>query len=185
MTFSGCPLNVLFVGRVEESKGVFDILNMAEQLPLVQFALCGEGQALPEVIRQISVRNLSNVKAYGKLARPRLLERYLQAHLVIVPTRSSFAEGFAMVVAEAILQLRPVITNRVVPAAEVFSDAVICVEPDRVEGYIDAIRRLTADEYYRLVDSARALREIILDDSNSFLSALKTQFSAFSCESGA
>jgi glycosyltransferase involved in cell wall biosynthesis len=178
--FSCSPLSVLFAGRIEENKGVFDILKMAEKLPQVEFALCGDGQALPEVIRQIDCRRLSNVKTYGKLNRPNLLERYLQAHLVIVPTRSNFAEGFAMVVAEAILQLRPVITSRVVPAAEVFRDAVIWVEPDHVDGYIHAIRRLTSDEYYRLVERARALRAFILDDSASFLSALRSQSMAFS-----
>jgi len=46
---------------------------MAENLPLVEFALCGDGQALPEVIRQIDSRRLSNVKTYGKLNRPNLL----------------------------------------------------------------------------------------------------------------
>jgi glycogen(starch) synthase len=178
--FSCSPIKVLFAGRVEESKGVFDILKMAEQLPQVEFALCGDGQALPEVVRQIDSRRLSNVKTYGKLNRPNLLERYLQAHLVIVPTRSNFAEGFAMVVAEAILLLRPVITSRVVPAAEVFRDAVIWVEPDHVDGYIDAIRRLTPEEYYRLVERARALRAFILDDSASFFAALRSQSLAFS-----
>ena len=85
-----------------------------------------------------------------------------------------------MVVAEAILQLRPVITNRIVPAAEVFQDAVIWVEPDHVDGYVDAIRGLTSDEYYLLVERARALRAFILDGSASFLAALCSQFSAFS-----
>jgi len=164
----------MFAGRIEENKGVFDILDMAEALPTVEFSLCGDGQALPDITRQIGARTLRNVKTFGKLNRPQLLERYLDAHLVIVPTRSNFTEGFAMVVAEAILLLRPVITSRVVPAAEVLPGAVICVDTDRVQGYIDAIQGLNAETYSRLVDNARALRPFILDDSTSFLAALRS-----------
>jgi len=40
----------LFAGRIEESKGVFDILKRLKNLPLVEFALCGDGQALPRLI---------------------------------------------------------------------------------------------------------------------------------------
>jgi glycogen synthase len=172
--FTSAPLRVMFAGRIEEEKGVFDILDMAEALPAVEFSLCGDGQALPEIRRQIGARALRNVKTFGKLNRPQLLERYLDAHLVIVPTRSIFPEGFAMVVAEAILLLRPVITSPVVPAAEVFPGAVICVDTDRVQGYIDAIQGLNAETYSRLVDNARALRPFILDDSTSFLAALRS-----------
>jgi glycosyltransferase involved in cell wall biosynthesis len=172
--FASPPLRVIFAGRIEQNKGVFDILDMAEALPAVEFSLCGDGQALPDIRRQIDARALSNVKTFGKLNRPQLLERYLDSHLVIVPTRSNFTEGFAMVVAEAILLLRPVITSPVVPAAEVLPGAVICVETDRVQGYIDAIRSLNAETYSRLVDNARALRPFILDDSTSFLAALRS-----------
>ncbi len=168
------PLRVMFAGRIEENKGVYDILAMAEALPAVEFSLCGDGQALPDIERQIGARSLRNVKTFGKLARPELLERYLDAHLVIVPTRSTFTEGFAMVVAEAILMLRPVLTSAVVPAAEVLPGAVICVDTDRVQGYIDALKGLNAASYSRLIDNARTLRPFILDDSTSFLAALKS-----------
>jgi glycosyltransferase involved in cell wall biosynthesis len=173
-TFTSTPLRVMFAGRIEENKGVYDILAMAEALPAVEFSLCGDGQALPDIERQIGARALRNVKTFGKLDRPELLEHYLDAHLVIVPTRSTFTEGFAMVVAEAILMLRPVITSAVVPAAEVLPGAVICVDTDRVQGYIDALKGLNAASYSRLVDNARALRPFILDDSTSFLAALKS-----------
>ncbi len=164
----------MFAGRIEEDKGVFDILEMAHRLPNVLFSLCGDGNQLPEIRRQVAMRGLGNVSAYGKLDRPALIERYLAAHVVIVPTTSRFCEGYAMVVAEAILLLRPVITNPVVPAAEMLPAAVVSVDTDDTAGYVRAIERLRCekDEYTRLVQGARKLRASILDDSTSFLQEL-------------
>ena len=167
------PFQVLFAGRIEEDKGVFDILEMASRLPNTRFSLCGDGHQLSEVRRQVAVRGLGNVTLHGKLERPALISQYLAAHVVIVPTTSRFGEGFAMVVAEAILLLRPVITNPVVPAAEVLRSAVVTVATDDIAGYVREIERLQAkDDYARLVAAARALRSFILDDSTSFLEAL-------------
>jgi glycosyltransferase involved in cell wall biosynthesis len=175
------PFRVLFVGRIDETKGVFDLLEMASQLPHVLFSVCGEGSQLPEVRRQIAARGLGNVTVHGRLERPALIQQYLAAHVVVVPTTSRFCEGFAMVVAEAILLLRPVITNPVVPAAEVLPGAVISVPTDDTAAYVRAIERLRCekDEYARLVQGARELRALILDDSTSFLQEL-SRINAFS-----
>jgi glycogen(starch) synthase len=174
-SFAKTPFRVMFAGRIEKDKGVFDILDMAAKLPHVEFSLCGDGQALPELQRQINVRRLDNVSTHGKLDRTQLLNRYREAHAVIVPTRSTFAEGFAMVVAEAILLLRPVISNPVVPAAEVLRSAVISVPTDDVAAYTAAILELSGNgrAYSRLIDNAAALRPIILDDSTSLLEILR------------
>ena len=175
--FADTPFRVIFAGRIEENKGVFDILDMAEALPHVDFSLCGDGDALPDLRRQIDARRLQNVTTHGKLDRPHLLNRYLEAHVAIVPTRSTFEEGFAMVVAEAILLLRPVISSPVVPAAEVLHSAVLSVPTDDVGCYVDAIRSLSDSRdggtYSRLVDEAAALRSCILDDSTSLLEVLR------------
>ena len=171
------PFRVMFAGRMEENKGVFDVLEMAKRLPHVEFSLCGEGHALAEVKRQIDARRLTNVNAHGKLDRMNLLDRYREAHVVIVPTRSTFEEGFAMVVAEAILLLRPVISNPVVPAAEVLQGAVVSVCTDDVETYVAAIAELSGSApngiYARLVANASALRSFILDDSTSLHEMLR------------
>ena len=177
--FSSTPFRVMFAGRIEEEKGVFDILDMAERLPSVEFSLCGIGLALPEVARRIEARHLKNVITHGQLNRPQLIERYLDTHLVIVPTRSTFAEGFAMVAAEAILLLRPVLASFVVPASEVLGSAMIVAETDNVAAFVRAIQLLCRDErsYAQLVENARALRSVILDDSTSFLTILRSTLS--------
>jgi glycogen(starch) synthase len=165
------PFRVMFAGRIEENKGVFDILSMAEKLPDIEFTLCGDGYALDEVRRQAG----SNVTIIGRLNRAELVARYLETHVVIVPTRSTFPEGFAMVVAEAILLLRPVVTSPVVPASEVFAGALMLARTDDARSYAEAIREIQMDEqlYLHLVANALLLRPSILDDSTAFLAALR------------
>jgi glycogen(starch) synthase len=162
---------VMFAGRIEENKGVFDVLSIAEKLPDIEFTLCGDGCALDEVRRQAG----SNVTITGRLNRAELVACYLETHIVIVPTRSTFAEGFAMVVAEAILLLRPVVTSPVVPASEVLTGAIMLARTDDARSYAEAIRGIQMDEqlYLDLVANARRLRPSILDESTGFLAALR------------
>ena len=67
------------------------------------------------------------------------------SHAAIVPTRSNFAEGFAMTAAEAILSGRPVITSRVVPALEVLRPACVEARPDDIDSYVEQILKLIND----------------------------------------
>jgi glycogen(starch) synthase len=172
------PFRVMFAGRIEENKGVFDILSIAEKMPKgkFEFTICGGGPALAELRQEIESRGLRRiVKTFGKLARPELLAQYLDAHVVIVPTRSTFEEGFAMVVAEALLLLRPVVSSPVVPAAEVLQPSVSVVPADSVDGYVAELMKMASNELYYSyrVDMARRLRPFILDDSTSFFAALR------------
>jgi glycogen(starch) synthase len=165
------PFRVMFAGRIEENKGVFDILSIAEKLPDIEFTLCGDGSALDEVRRKAG----SNVTITGRLNRAELVAHYLETHIVIVPTRSTFAEGFAQVVAEAILLLRPVVTSPVVPASEALAGAIMLARTDDARSYAEAIREIQMDEqsYLQLVANARWLRSSILDESTGFLAALR------------
>jgi len=178
--FNARPFRVMFAGRIEENKGVLDLVTVARSLhqkakDRYEFAICGDGPILDLVNQQIADFGVKNVvKTYGRLNRPDLVARYLDAHIVIVPTRTSFEEGYAMVVAEALLLLRPVITCSVVPAAEVLKEAVVLAKPNEAQSYVEAIEAISKDEirYLEMVEQARRLRPLILDSSKSFLAAL-------------
>jgi glycosyltransferase involved in cell wall biosynthesis len=145
------PLRVLFVGRVEESKGVFLIVSVAERLEKEmpgQFSwkIVGTGSALEALSRQVADRKLGGViDVAGRLSRKDAMEAYGWAHANIVPTTATYAEGLAMTAAEAVLAGRPVVVSEVVPAWEVLGDAAIRVETGNVDGFVDAFRRLALD----------------------------------------
>jgi GT2 family glycosyltransferase/glycosyltransferase involved in cell wall biosynthesis len=172
------PFNIVFAGRVERNKGVFDLLDMAEQLRNdgVTFEICGGGRALEELQQECQQRGLGDIVSIkGNLQRPQLLAAYARAHVVIVPTRSDFDEGFAKVAAEAILLNRPAICSSVVPAIEVLKNAVIEVTAEDLDGYVNTIKQLLFDsKYYEsLCQNCPSLREQFLDGTQGLTSMLQ------------
>src|SRR5207248_9544758 len=125
------PFRVLFVGRVEANKGVFDLLAMADRLNALlprqfEWHICGHGTASTELARQVHARGLDDVVfLLGKLDQGALRNEYGWAHLVVVPTRSDIGEGFSMAAAEAVLAQRPVVSSKVTAAIDVLGDAFV------------------------------------------------------------
>ncbi len=149
------PFQVLFAGRVEREKGVFDLLEIAEGFKSkspgqLRIDICGGGDAFDELKQAIADRGLiEDVILHGKLKRPELLACYGRAHVVIVPTRSTFCEGMPMVAAEAILTGRPVVTSRLSNALDVLEGALVEAQPDDPSSYVTCLRRLLDDvDYY-------------------------------------
>jgi glycogen(starch) synthase len=177
------PFTVVFAGRTERDKGVFDILDMAMLLGenQVNFHICGDGSALAELRKKCSENNLDGkVTIHGKLNRQALIDVYTMAHVVIIPTRSNFAEGFAMVAAEAILLNRPIITSSIVPALEVLRAAAVEAKPEDINSYADAIRQLMMDKslFEQKQHACQSLREQFLDNSNGLSSMLQLSLSS-------
>lgn len=178
------PLRILFAGRVERSKGVFDLLEVCERLNGLAkgrfvFDVCGSGGALDE-LRTIVDANGANerFKLHGKLPRPRLLEFYAQCHLVIVPTRSDFCEGLPMVCAEAVLAGRPVVTSRMSNALEVLRGSVVEARENDVGDYVEKIVSLVNDptRYEEMVSNTVKVRSQFLDEQRGLRAALTTCF---------
>jgi len=146
------PFRVLFAGRIEQNKGVFDLLNIAARFAAsgrtdIEFDLCGDGTALAELRKQAEAKGLAErFRCHGHCNRAFMRDMFGRAHAVIVPTTSDFIEGFNQVVAEGVLAGRPVITSAVCPALDYVRDAVVEVAVDDVQGYGDAILKLCDDE---------------------------------------
>ena len=145
------PMRVFFAGRIERNKGVFDLLEIARRFAAegrmdIEFDLCGDGGALPELRQAVAQAGLAErFRCHGHCDKPVMRQMYSAAHVVIVPTTTDFIEGFNKVVAEAVLAGRPVITSSVCPALEYVREAVIEVPPDNVQAYGDAIVRVRED----------------------------------------
>lgn len=172
------PFKIVFAGRVERNKGVFDLLEIAEQLKGedVIIEINGDGGALEELIQVSEHKGLNDIVTInGNLERPQLLKAYTSAHIVIVPTRSDFDEGLAKVAVEAILLNRPVICSSVVPAVDVLQGAIVSVAADQIEGYVQCIRQLMSDEdyYLSLCQSCEPLKEQFLDGSTGLAPLLE------------
>jgi glycosyltransferase involved in cell wall biosynthesis len=145
------PFRVLFVGRVEENKGVFLIPLIADQLEKEMpgqfiWKIVGTGSASPELARRVEQGKLGHlIDITGRLSREETQEAYGWAHAVVVPTTAQYNEGLAMTAAEAVLSGRPVILSTVVPAWEVLGDAAILAQPGDVQSFVAALRELAAE----------------------------------------
>jgi len=148
------PFRTLFLGRIEENKGVFLILAIAERLEKdlpghFAWRIVGSGSASDELTRQVKERDLTTVQLEGRIPdEPKALETFNWAHAMIVPTTSEFCEALPMVAAESILAGRPVVVSDVVPAWEVLGHAAIKAKTDSVESFVEAFRKLASDPAY-------------------------------------
>jgi glycosyltransferase involved in cell wall biosynthesis len=163
------PFRIIFAARIEENKGIFDVLEIARRCPEFQFDVCGDGGAL-EKARKLAP---PNVTFLGFCDRRRLQAAVSQAHVALVPTRADCEAGFEMTCAEAILSGRPLITSAVCPALEYLRPAALEVEPENIDQYVDALRVISGDRelYERLCGACEPLRAQFFDPANSWLTA--------------
>lgn len=179
---SKSPFVITFAGRIERNKGVFDILEMAQKLKdeNIVFNICGGGSDLEHLRSKCKNLGLEkSVLIHGKLDRTRLLKMYTDAHTVVIPTRSTFPEGFAMVAAEAVLLERPIITSAVVPALELLKEAAIEVATEDVNSYVSAIKLLISDEsvYKEKQAACSKLKKQFLDGKEGLSKVLEKSLS--------
>lgn len=173
---------VLFVGRIEQNKGVFDLLEIAkgfadENKQNIIFDLCGDGSALDSIrfaAKQTKVD--SSFVCHGHCNKQKMRQMFSQAHVIIVPTRTDFVEGFNQVVVEGILSGRPVITSAVCPAISSVQSAVVEVLPNDTKGYGDALLKLYSDRqfYEQKRQASLGLQEQFYDISQSWGAKLKS-----------
>lgn len=173
---------VLFVGRVEADKGVFDILEIAkkfktEEINNIAFHICGDGSAL-ELLRQRTKEEKIDPNLFifhGYCNKSKVNELLNLSHILIVPTTNDFAEGFNKVVAEAILANRPSIVSSACPAVLYVKDAIIEVSPGDIKAYCDAILKLKNDRsfYLQKMQHCKKYAEQFYDKSKSWGEILK------------
>jgi len=145
------PFRMMFVGRADRAKGVFDLLEIARKMEdhhpgLVRWELCGHGGDFQELKRrheELQLRDTVNLR--GWTSPEDQLGVYARTHACIVPTRSAFTEGLAMTAAEATLAGRPLLTNPVVPALEVLRPACVEARTDDVDSYLRGVLKLATD----------------------------------------
>jgi glycosyltransferase involved in cell wall biosynthesis len=140
---------ILFVGRLLEEKGIFDLVDafaaVVEQTPctLVFVGLGKDDRRLRERIHRLGLNDHVAVKGYLEGAE---LDRvYGEATLLALPT--SWPEGFPTVLAEAMDAGLPIVTTRTRGAADhlVEGEHALFVEPGDVEGLALAMVTLLRD----------------------------------------
>ena len=141
------PFEVLFLGRLVEAKGVYDLISAAACLEKgkFKFVLAGDGEnsQIETLIRQ---KNLNDtIETPGWIDGTRKDTYLKRAHMYVLP---SYFEGLPMSVLEAMGYYLPIIATPVggIPQAVVHGAngyLVPCGEPDELA---EKITRVIADD---------------------------------------
>lgn len=176
---SETPRRLLFLGRLEHTKGIFDVLDAFEALapkhPEITLDFAGSGSAKEELVGRIgSSPAKERVRFLGHLSGGEVHAALAGADLLICPTRSTFREGLALVVVEAAAHGVPSLLSSVVPAKELMPEACVEFPADDVVALRDRLEELLLDasKFDGLCKGASASRDILYDRSRSWGSML-------------
>ena len=160
---------LMFAGRVERSKGIFDLVDVmmsliADSPRKILLDICGGGTALSELKTEVARRELqSSINILGPLNSSAMRAAYERCHVVVVPTTADFPEGLNRVVVEGVLAGRPVVATTVCNAIDVFPGSVITVNCGDQLAIAAAIKRLASDNNYH-----EAIRRSCAAESEQF-----------------
>ena len=142
------PADLLFVGELNEGKGVGRVLRVAQALQArglpFRLRLLGDGPDRPRYEAWARDKGLSEVEFLGWVPRAEVARYYAAAHFILLPSRS---EGWPKVLSEAM-------AYGVVPVAAAVSSipqilgetgAGVALPVDDVEGMAGAIAGFVAD----------------------------------------
>ena len=173
---------VLFVGRMERLKGVFDLLEACEPLlrrdPQLRLKFAGAGSVGPEVEARVAASTLGRqIDVLGAVPHPAVAELMRGAEVVVTPTRQAFPEGRCMAALEALVYGTPVIAPDFGPFPYLIDDGVtgLLYAPDSVAELEEALRRVLSDERLRaaLRQGARAAGAGLRHPACTFVDALR------------
>ncbi|KTD82775.1 glycosyltransferase family 4 protein [Legionella waltersii] len=115
--------SLLFVGRLNEQKGVSDLLNALAHLPdTISLDLVGDG--INEHKLKILAQHLnitSRVRWHAQMSQDELAQLYQTSSLLIVPSRD---EGLSLVAIEALFCGTPVVAYRSGGLSDIIEDGI-------------------------------------------------------------
>ena len=113
----------LFVGRLEEKKGIPTMLQAWKQLSQpIPLVIAGDGPYAPKLKAEIAQPGCSNVIYRGALCHADIIAAMKQARFIVFP--SEWYEGFPVTIAEAFACGVPVISSRLGSMEEIVQDGL-------------------------------------------------------------
>jgi glycosyltransferase involved in cell wall biosynthesis len=152
---------VLFLGRLREKKGVYDLIRCLPELsklyPDVVFVLAGDGELdqVAALAEQLGVKQ--HIELTGWIAGEDKQKALASADVFVLP---SYFEGLPVCILEAMAQGVPVISTDVGGIPDICRDGIdgLLVKPGDLVALTSAFARLFADMQLKqaLIASARA-----------------------------
>ena len=146
----------IFVGRIEYSKGIFDLITAFGEMTDQTLLVLGTGSELDKARNEAKQHNCSNISFLGQCDKKTVMEYMSRAKALIVP--SKWYEGFPMTIAEAFSVGTPVIAADIGNAGELAKMSAGTLPHDDISQWPPLIRRLCDDDVLQTeIDKAYAL----------------------------
>jgi glycosyltransferase involved in cell wall biosynthesis len=158
---------ILFVGRIESNKGVYELAEAVRLLKEkgirnFEIHMVGDGVDMPSLKEIIKKHSLSDFFVFHGAVTDRtvLAEHYKNADIFVLPTHH---EGFPRVLYEAMIFGVPIMTTFVGGISAVMSDGVNCyrLEPKDAVGLSSKIKAFLGDYEEKSVIARNATQTIV------------------------
>ena len=157
-------MRLLYIGRIEEDKGVFDLLTAFGAIAArrsIRLRYVGGGSALEALREKVAASPLAErIEVVGPVPFTQVLPEIAGAALVVTPSQSRFPEGFCKSAMEAMYMGVPVVAPDYGPFPHLVRHGVNgnLYRPDSVACLADALAQLVDDNRLRARLAAGALR---------------------------
>ena len=118
------PNRMVFVGRIVEEKGVFDLIRAVDRLTCDEFQLhvCGDGPALSQAIELVEQLGLQkHIVFEGYVGQDQKRELMSRCSILVLP---SWSEGFPFAILEAMSYGLAIVTTKVGALGDVLRDGI-------------------------------------------------------------
>lgn len=171
--------NLLFLGRIEHSKGIFLLLDvfdrLAERHSGLSLVIAGSGSGEVELKTRLATSpHKDRITFLGRVSSDGVHSAIAAADLLVCPTMTTFNEGLAVVGFEAAAHGIPTVLSSIVPAKDQLGESCTVYEADNANALHEALSGLIENpETYRARCAATAaVRDKIYDRSLSWGSGL-------------
>ncbi len=176
---------LLYVGRIEENKGIFDLLDafttISKKHKKLKLEYVGDGAAMNKLRDSIPNEIKNRVIIKGRLNAYEVSSAYNDADLVVCPTHNSFNEGLATVPIEAAHHGVPAICSKAVPAHEYFNDSNLIFDPENSDDLVSKILALLKSEeaYEKAIRTTQVALTKIEERTDSWYTQIKKCIDSF------
>ena len=165
-----------FIGRIVESKGIFDLLEAIAKIENCHLRICGNGPDLGKLQAYISSNQLSNkVTILGAQNREGVINFYHSLDLLVVPSKTTqtWKEQFGRIIIEAYATGTSVLGSTSGSIPEIIGEFGLIFEEGNIADIISKIKIFT-DDYTLWSNKKKAARDWVF--SNFSWSTVANQF---------
>lgn len=167
----GQKINILFVGRLDLSKGVYEFIFAAKRLLTdpqlknyqLNFTLVGQGKEKRKLVKLARRMKIGKQLVFKSLTYDKMPNEYQKATIFTAPSRAirHWQEQFSMALLEAQASGLPIVTTRSGAIEENVGEAALLVQPADFYSLAKAIKRLILNPELRAALAEKARKRAV------------------------